>query len=165
MALPSLWKRNRGGRDVAMRRADLPFLSLQRDMNRLFEDFWHGFDVPSPFGEGAEWTAFNPRIDIEEKDGELQVTAELPGLEQKDFDLSLAGDTLFLRGEKREEREDKASGWHERSYGRFERAIPLPVEVDTEHASAEFKNGVLRVHLPTSPQARERSKRIPVSNN
>src|SRR5262245_28041839 len=120
-------------------------------MNRLFEDFW------SP--------AFDPRIDIEEKDGELQVTAELPGLEQKDFDVDLAGDMLILRGEKREEREDKAAGWHERSYGRFERAIPLPVEVDTEHASAEFKNGVLRVHLPKSPEAREQTKRIPVSTS
>ena len=155
MALPTLWKRHRGDRDVA-RREDHPFLWLQRDMNRLFEDFWHGFD--------AEW-AFNPRIDIEEKDGELQVTAELPGLEQKDFDLSLAGDTLVLRGEKREERDDKASGWHERSYGRFERAIPLPVEIDTEHASAEFKNGVLCVHLPKTPHARQSSRRIPVASS
>ena len=163
MALPSLWKRNRGDRDVATR--EDPFVSLQRDMNRLFEDFWRGVDVPSPFGASAEWAAFNPRIDIEERDGELQVTAELPGMEQKDFDLSLAGDTLILRGEKREEREDKAGGWHERSYGRFERAIPLPAEVDTQHASAEFKNGVLRVHLPKSPEAREQSKRIPVSTS
>src|SRR5689334_11049924 len=163
MALPSLWKRNRGDRDVATRA--LPFVSLQRHMNRLFEDFWRGADVPSPFGASAEWAAFNPRIDIEERDGELQVTAELPGMEQKDFDLSLAGDTLILRGEKREEREDKAGGWHERSYGRFERAIPLPAEVDTQHASAEFKNGVLRVHLPKSPEAREQSKRIPVSTS
>ena len=157
MALPSLWKRNRGDRDVT-RREDYPFQSLQREMNRVFEDFWRGFDVPSSF-------TFNPRIDVEEKDGELQVTAELPGLEQKDFDLSLAGDTLILRGEKHEEHEDKAGGWHERSYGRFERAIPLPVEVDTEHASAEFKNGVLRVHLPKSPEAREQTKRIPVSTS
>ena len=164
MALPSLWKRNRGDRDVATRE-DHPFVWLQRDMNQLFEDFWRGFDVPSSFGASAEWAAFNPRIDIEEEDGELQVTAELPGMEQKDFDLSLAGDTLILRGEKREERYDKARGWHERSYGRFERAIPLPVEVDTEHASAEFKNGVLRVHLPKSPEAREQSTRIPVSSS
>ena len=163
MALPTLWKRHRGDRDVA-RREEYPFLSLQRDMNRLFEDFWHGFDVPSPFGTGGEWT-FKPRIDIQEKDGELQVTAELPGLEQKDFDLSLTGDTLVLRGEKREEHEDKAGGWHARTYGRFERAIPLPVEIDTEHASAEFKNGVLRVHLPKSPQARQQSKRIPVASS
>ena len=162
MALPSLWKRHRGDREVAERRQH-PFLSLQRDMNRLFEDLWHDFDVQSPFEAGGDWAAFNPRIDIEDKDGELQVTAELPGVEQKDFELSLAGDTLVLRGEKREEREDKAGGWHERSYGRFERAISLPVEVDSEHASAEFKNGVLRVHLPKSAEAREHTKRIPVA--
>ena len=164
MALPSLWKRHRGDRDVA-RREDYPsFLSLQREMNRMFEEFWHGFDVPSSFGTGGG-SMFNPRIDIEEKDGELQVTAELPGLEQKDFELSLSGDMLTLRGEKREEHEDKAGGWHERSYGQFERTISLPMDVDTEHASAEFKNGVLRVHLPKSPEAREKTRRIPVSSN
>jgi len=164
MALPSLWRRHRGDRDLATRREEYPYLSFQRDVNRLFEDFFRGFDVPS-FGAGTEWAGFNPRIDIEEKDGEVQVTAELPGMEQKDFELSLAGDLLVLSGEKREEREDKAGGWHERSYGRFERAIPLPAEIDTEHAKAEFKNGVLRVHLPKSAAAREQTKRIPVSTS
>ena len=163
MALPSVWRRHRGDRELATRREDYPFVSFQRDVNRLFEDFFRGFDLPS-FGAGSEWASFNPRIDIEDTDGEVQVTAELPGLEQKDFELSLASDTLVLRGEKREEREDKASGWHERSYGRFERAIPLPADIDAEQAKAEFKNGVLRVHLPKSPQAREQVKRIPVSS-
>lgn len=163
MALPSLLRRHRGDRDVA-RREDHPFLSLQRDMNRLFEDFWSGFDLPSPFF-GGEWGTFNPRIDVEDKNGEVQVTAELPGLEEKDFELSLNGDMLVLRGEKREEREDKASGWHERSYGRFERTIPLYEDIDSERASAEFKNGVLKVHLPKSPEARERTKRIPIATS
>ncbi len=163
MALPSLWRWNRGGRSVPVRRDDNPLATLQRDMNRLFEDFWRGFDLPLPFEE--RWGAFTPRVDVEETDGEVQVTAELPGLEEKDFDVSLSGDTLVLRGEKREERKNRTRGWRERSYGAFERLIPLPCEIDAEHVSAQFKNGVLHVRLPKSAEARERAKRIPVTTS
>lgn len=162
MALPSLWRRGRNDRDVTVRRAENPFLSLQREMNSLFEEFWRGFDLRMPFGDG-EWSTFEPRIDLEETADSLFVTAELPGLDEKDFEVSLDGDLLVLRGEKRVEREDKAAGWHERSYGSFHRAIALPCEVDVDKVSARFKNGVLRVDLPKAPQAREQRKRIPVS--
>jgi HSP20 family protein len=163
MALPSLWRRNRGGESAAARREGNPLVSLQRDVNRLFESFWRDFDLPSPFGEGWSWGSFDPRVDVEETDEEVRVTAELPGLEEKDFELHLTGDTLVLRGEKREERESQAHGWRERSYGAFERSLPLPCEVQADHASAQFKNGVLRVRLPKSAQARERGRRIPVT--
>ena len=159
MALPSLWRRNR--RTLPVRREEHPVLSLHREMNRLFEDFWRGFDFLSPFEDGGSWGVFTPRVDVEETADEVRVTAELPGLEEKDFELTLSGDTLVLRGEKREEREDEARGWHERSYGSFERTVALPVEVDADRATAQFKNGVLRVRLPKS--AKEQGKRIPIS--
>jgi HSP20 family protein len=158
MALPSLWRRDRE-RGVPAEREPNPFLALQRDMNRLFEDFWRGFDVPSPF---QTWS-FSPRVDVDETDTEVRVTAELPGLAEKDFEVQVTDQTLVLKGEKQEEREDRASGWHERSYGRFERALPLPCEVDADRASAQFKHGVLRVRLPKSARAREHTKRIPIS--
>ena len=161
MALPSLFRKNRGD-EVAVRREAHPFMSLQRDMNRLFDDFWRGWDLPSPFQDG--WDGFNPRVDVEETDDEVRVTAELPGLDHKDFELSLAGDdTLVLQGEKRAEREDKTHGWHERTYGRFERVLSLPAEVDGDKVSAQFKNGVLTVRLPKSQTARQRAKRIEIA--
>jgi HSP20 family protein len=164
MALPSLWRWSRSGRSVPVRREDHPLFSLQRDMNRLFEDFWRGFDLPSLFDDhGWAFGAFEPRVDVEETADEVRVTAELPGLDEKDFEVTLSGDTLVLKGEKREEHEDRAQGWRERRYGAFERTIPLPVEVEADRASAQFKNGVLRVRLPKSAQAREQAKRIPVT--
>jgi len=160
MALPTLFRRNRE-RTLPARRGENPFLALQRDMSRLFDDFWRGFDLPAPFGEA--WGSFTPRVDIEETDTEVRVAAELPGLEEKDVEVHLTDDTLVLEGEKREEHEDEKQGWRERSYGRFERSIPLPCEVDADHVSARFKNGLLTVRLPKSPKARERSKRIQIT--
>ena len=160
MALPTLFRWNRG-RNVPVRREENPVGMLQREMNRLFEGFWRGFALPIPFEEA--WGSFTPRVDIEETETEVCVTAELPGLDEKDLDVHLTDDTLVLKGEKREEHEDRTNGWHERSYGRFERSIPLPCEVDADHVSAQFKNGVLTVRLPKSAQARERSKRIQIT--
>jgi HSP20 family protein len=162
MALPTVFRRNRG-RSVPARREDNPFVALQRDMNRLFEPFWRNFDLPNPFEADEAWRAFTPHMDIEETDTEVRVTAELPGLEERDFEVHVTDDALVLKGEKREEHEDPARGWRERSYGRFERSIPLPYEVDADRASAQFKNGVLTVRLPKSPTARERSKRVHIT--
>jgi HSP20 family protein len=154
-----MWRRNR--ETVPARREESPLVALQRDMNRLFEDFWRGFALPSPIVEA--WGMFMPRVDVEDRDGEVYVTAELPGLEEKDVEVQLAGDTLVLRGEKHEEREDGMRGWRERTYGAFERSIPLPCEVDADQASAAYEHGVLRITLPKSPRARERTKRIQVT--
>jgi len=162
MALPSLLRRKRGRSQPAQREAN-SVLALQRDMNRFFDDMWHGFGLPVSFGDAGE--LFDPRVDVEETETEVSVTAELPGLEEKDFELSVSEDGLLLRGEKREEHEDKASGWRERSYGSFERSIPLPCEVEADQASAKFKHGVLRVRLPKSPKARERVRRIPIATS
>lgn len=160
MALPTLFRRNQE-RTVPVRRQENPFAAFHRDMNRLFEEFWRGFDLPSPLGEA--WGSFSPRVDVDETDTEVRVTAELPGLEEKDLEVQLTDDALILKGEKREEHEDQDRGWRERSYGRFERAVPLPCEVDADRVSAQFKNGVLTARLPKSAKARGHRKRIQIT--
>ena len=146
---------------MPVRREQSPLLTHEHDMNRLFEEFWRGFDLPSLFEE--TWGSFTPRVDVEETETEVRVTAELPGLEEKDCEVQLTDGALVLKGERREEHEDRTHGWRERSYGCFERSIPLPCEVDADHASAQFKNGLLTVRLPKTAKARERSKRIQVT--
>jgi len=134
-----------------------PFLTLHREMNRLFDDVFSRSQAPSLFG-GAAW----PSIEVTPSDKDVKITAELPGLEQKDVELTVDKDVLTIRGEKKAESEDKERGFSERFYGRFERIIPLPFEVDEDGASASFENGVLAVTLPKSPHAQEKGKRIPI---
>lgn len=106
---------------------------------------------------------FVPRIDVVEREAEYVVTAELPGLEEKDFQLEVHRNLLTISGEKRVEQEAERKGWRwsERAYGRFERSVQLPAEVTADSASASFKNGVLTVTLPKAESARVRH--IPVT--
>jgi len=139
-----------------------PLLDLQRDMNRVFDDFFRGFDraFDTPAIGRQTW----PTLDVAETDTEYKVTAELPGLDEKDVELTLRDNTLVISGEKRDEREERNEGryYAERFVGRFSRAVPLPEEVDPDKVAAAFKNGVLTVVVPKSPQARETSRRIPI---
>jgi HSP20 family protein len=128
--------------------------------SRLFEEFFNDF----PFGSTPEtrenWV---PSVDILEKDGNLVLKAELPGLTEKQIDLKLEGTTLTLKGERKLENEDKKSNYHriESFYGSFTRSFRLPETVDLEKINAEYKNGVLTVTIPQKPEVRPRE--IPVS--
>jgi HSP20 family protein len=140
-----------------------PLTELQRQMNQVFESFWSRMDRPFaaggwPFGEAT------PRSDVVETAEGVEVTVELPGMEMGDVEVSLAGDTLTVKGEKRVERQDEKKGYYvsERSYGSVYRTIPLPSGVDTDRADASFKNGVLTVKIPHSPEAKAKAKRIEV---
>ncbi len=138
-------------------------LSLQREMNRLFEDFFQGFDL-SPFGgETGVASPVSPRIDVSQTDAEIQVTAELPGMDENDLDVSLSDNVLTIRGEKKIEQEEKEKDYYrmERAYGSFHRAIPLPAEVDLERVAATFKKGVLTVVLAKVQQS-ESTRKITV---
>jgi HSP20 family protein len=165
MAMRDLVPWNNRGREVSARRNEEanPFLSLHREMNRLFDDVFRGFDLP-PFGmdrfDGA--TGSWPRIEISETESEMKVTAELPGLDEEDIQVELVSDVLAIRGEKKTETEDKDRLFSERYYGRFERRIPLD-DVDQEKVGASFKNGVLNVTLPKSPAAQQKVKRIAIN--
>jgi HSP20 family protein len=139
-----------------------PLSHLRNQINRVFDDFW-GESTLTPRREmGAR---FWPQVDVTETEKEIKVSAEIPGVEPKDIDVSVEDGMLTIKGEKKYEREEKEKGQYrmERSYGSFERAIELPAEVDESKAKAEFKKGVLRLTLPKRPGAPSRRKKIPVA--
>jgi HSP20 family protein len=107
----------------------------------------------------------SPLIDVSETDKGVEVTVELPGVDEKDIDVSLANDVLTIKGEKKSETEKTAKDYHliERAYGAFERSTRLPCEVDASKVKAEFKNGVLKVKLPKTPEAKAKSHKISVT--
>jgi HSP20 family protein len=148
-------------RSLAQRGGD-PLSHLRNQINRVFDDFF-----------GESWLAprrkmaagFWPQVDVTETDKEIKVSADIPGVEPKDIDVSVEDGMLIIKGEKKYEREEKEKGQHrmERSYGSFERTIELPAVVDESKAKAEFKKGVLRLTLPKRPGAPSRRKKIPVT--
>jgi HSP20 family protein len=138
-----------------------PFLTLHREMNRLFDDVFRGFAGTnlSPMMEGRfGW----PKVELSETDKVLTVTAELPGLTEKNVEVEIANGILTLRGEKKAERNGEGRYFTERYYGAFERQVPLD-DVEEDKAEASFKNGVLTVSLPKSGKPREGIKRIAIN--
>lgn len=139
-----------------------PFLALHREMNRMFDDVFRGFDL-ARFGSVGPFEGFGwPRIDIEETNTEVRITAELPGLDEKDVSLEIANGVLSISGERKSESEDKDRRLSERYYGRFERRIPLE-DVDEDKASASFRNGLLTINIPRSSEAGARVRRIAIN--
>ncbi len=136
-----------------------PFIALHHEMNRLFDDFWRDFSLPGFTSSTGGW----PQVELSETDKEVKVEAELPGLDDKDIELFLSNGVLTIRGEKKSEAEDKNRHLSERFYGRFERQISLPVDVQEDKIAASFKKGVLTVTLPKAPGAAEKAKRIAIS--
>lgn len=139
-----------------------PFSLLRHDMDSLFDEFFRGFDMEPFFGRRS--TRFSPSVDITENDREIRVSAELPGMDEKDIDITLNHDSLTIKGEKREEKEDKSKDYYrmERSYGTFSRTIPLPVEIETDKVNAHYKKGILTITIPKSSKAIEAKKNITV---
>lgn len=163
--LPATWSK----RHVPVRREDdwsKPFYSLQREMNRMFDRFFSDF-TPARWWDEETGMGYFPRVDVKENAKEIRVEAELPGMDEKDIEISISDDVLTLHGEKRMEREEKEEGFYhlERSYGKFHRDIPLPAEVETGNVEAVFKKGILTVHLPKKPEAQLKSKRIEIKTS
>ena len=152
--LPSLWGSSTE-RD--------PFRSLHQEVNRLFDQFGRGLPAAWAPGNGM---IVAPTVDISESDGEFTVTAELPGVAEADMQLSLDDNILTIKGEKKQEetKEDKEKRYRlvERSYGSFQRSIPLPFAADPDKVQASFKDGVLKVTIPKPPEAEAKSTRIPI---
>jgi HSP20 family protein len=165
MNIKTLVPWNWGRKNIPIRREeDHPVYSLQRTVNQVIDNFFEGFSL-SPFGSLEDrMGGFTPRVDISESDKEFQVTAELPGMDEKNLDISLANSVLTLKGEKKEEKEDKKKDYYrmERSYGMFRRTIPLPEGVDLEKVAASFRKGVLTVTLPKTVEAQKEWKKIPI---
>jgi HSP20 family protein len=162
MALPSLWRLGREkGEFVPSRDIWEPFGSLRRDMERGFENFSRDFGWGPPALAG---TGMAPRVDVSETDSEIKIEAELPGVEEKDIEIVLSGGRLTIKGEKRQEKEEKKKDFHlvERSYGSFARSIGLPFEADPNKVKASFAKGVLTVTVPKPPEVKAKEKKIPI---
>ncbi len=154
-----------------------PLIGLREEMDRLFDEFWSGW----PMGRGRRrgrgflepfrgfpmlGEAGMPAVDVIDKGTEIQVRADLPGLDEQDIDVRLSNDTLIIRGEKKEEREEgQEEGSYylsERRYGSFQRTLSVPAGIDAEKVEASFRNGVLTITLPKTPEAQEKTRKIEV---
>ena len=156
------WARN--GKSVDEKSSDKhPIATLQEDMNRVFERFWSRFEKPIG-GFGLPWEGTGLRSDVVETEGGIEVTIEVPGMDEKDVEVTLTDDTLTVKGEKKVEHQDSKKGYYlsERTYGAFHRTVALPPGVDAQKAEATYKNGVLTVKLPQSAEAKAKAKRIEV---
>lgn len=148
-----------------------PFETLRREVDRLFENFYplgrhfpsRAFGLEVPRLSAAEW-AIAPAVDIAEKDDSYEITAELPGLNERDVDIKLSSGTLTIKGEKSVEKEDERKDYYlsERHYGSFQRSFQVPEGVDADKIDATFSKGVLTVKLPKTPEAKKMEKRIDI---
>lgn len=157
------------GKQLNIRREDEmdDLMTLQNEMNQLFSNFFRRPFGLSSFTDQPFFTQmgeFSPRIDMSETDKAYKLSVELPGMEPEDVDISMADNILTISGEKKTEKEEKDKRYYrvERSYGSFQRRIPLPNEIKEDKIEARFKNGVLKFELPKSEEAKTRSRRIEV---
>ena len=133
-----------------------PFAEFRRDFDRLFDESFRGLAEPE---RGS--FMLSPKVDVTQTDEGWEVTAELPGVDQKDIDLRLDGDILTISGEKRDERKDEKNRFVERSYGSFTRSFTLPFTPDPDKITADCDRGVLTIKVPKSA-AQDKSKRIAI---
>jgi HSP20 family protein len=160
------WSAERRDQPVSQRGED-PVAALQSNVNRAFNDFLRMFPIPlstwqtPPLDTGGAF-----QVDVVDHDKDVQVTAELPGVEAGDIDVRVSDGMLTVSADKNAEREAKEDGYvlRERSFGHVERIIPLPEGVDPDAAQASFKRGVLTVTIPKTAQARSEAKRVPVQS-
>ena len=149
-----------------------PFENLRREVDRLFEDFYTSpfrppfrrpaFDI-EPFWAPESWVTV-PAVDFVERDDAFEMTADLPGLDEKNIELKVANGVLTVKGEKTEHKEEKQGDFHlrERRFGSFERSFRIPEIVDTDKIEAGFKQGVLTVKMPKTAEAQKSAKKIEV---
>lgn len=154
-SLPSLWKTH-----------DWPgmFGSLHNEIDKVFHDFTQSVGLTPNRSNGN--TLLSPVINVAETDKALEITAELPGVEQQDVDVTVLDNRLTIQAEKKIEEQDKSKDYHlvERSYGKFARTMSLPFEVDPDKIDAQFKNGILTVTLPKPPEVVAKTHKVKVKN-
>lgn len=151
-----------------------PFETLRRQVDRMFEDFGRGFGVGRPFGGSlfdfrpswplAEGWGKAPAVDVVEREKEFEITAELPGLDASNIDVKLANGVLTIKGEKKEEKEEKDKDYYisERRFGSFQRSFQLPEGIDEDKIQAGFDKGVLTIRLPKGAEAQKPEKKITI---
>ena len=145
--------------------------SFRSELDRLFDRFGFPslrrmFEIEPTWRPTPSFTFSAPAIDLSEDDNAYKISAELPGLDAKDVELSVSGNTLVLKGEKRQEKEEKDKNYHfsERAYGSFQRAFELPASIDRDKIAADFSKGVLTISLPKTPDAQQQQKKIEVKS-
>jgi HSP20 family protein len=131
-----------------------PFTALRQEMNDWISNVWGG--------NGGASTSYAPALDVSEKENNFELRVDIPGMDPKDLDIQVRGNTVTITGQRKDEREEKGKTWHrvERRTGSFSRTITLPCEIDEKEVAAEYTNGVLSVTLPKSEQARPRKINI-----
>jgi len=174
----ALQRAGESGTDIARgKRAPLigsPFAFMRRfseEMDRLFEDFGFGRGWVAPgFERGLDQlgalagTAWAPQVEVLQRDNELIIRADLPGMTKDDVKVDIADNAVVIRGERKSEREENEKGYYrsERSYGSFYRRIPLPSGVNAEEANADFRNGVLEITMPATQRAEDSHRQIEI---
>jgi HSP20 family protein len=140
-----------------------PFTMMRRLSEEMDRAFTSTFGVSRSLREAGLWT---PPIEVREREGNLEICTELPGMGKDDVKVEVTDQGIVIQGEKRREHEEEKGGIHrsERSYGRFYRMVPLPEGADADKAKAEFKNGVLEVKVPISEQKRRPGREIPIQS-
>jgi HSP20 family protein len=153
-----------------------PLETLRREIDRVFDNFHRGawlspfsrtsFEIEPFWRRELSWGA-TPAVDIVERDKAYEITAELPGMDEKNIEVKLANGGLTIKGEKQAEREEKKKDYylHERHYGSFQRAFRLPDGVDTDKIEANFKKGVLTVTLPKTTEAQKKETKIAIASS
>jgi HSP20 family protein len=155
------WRNNKSQTPITREDYFDPLVTFRREMDRMFEDFFGGGGSRSAHGG---WQGITPAVDIDETEKEMVITAELPGVSDKDVEVNLVGDMLIIKGEKKAEHEQKDgdSYYIERRFGSFSRSVRLPFEVSDEKVDAKFKDGVLTIHLPKPAELQRAVRRVEV---
>jgi HSP20 family protein len=152
-----------------------PFESLRREVDRMFEDFGHGFGVWRPFGRSMlrpsgcfeEAWSKAPAVDVRESEKEYEITAELPGIDATNVEVKVSEGVLTIKGEKKEQKEEKQKDYHisERRFGSFQRSFKLPERGDEEKIQANFEKGVLTIKLRKRAEAQKPEKKIEIASS
>ena len=150
--VPTLWDKATDERG--------PYRQLQCEMDKLFKDYMSDIPLFGRWGNGG----LALQVDVAETEKTVEITADLPGVSEKDIDVSLSGSTLTVRAEKKSEKEEKNKDYHlvERSYGTFERSMQLPFKADASQINAKFENGVLKLVIQKPPEAQSKTQKIEV---
>jgi HSP20 family protein len=159
--IPWSWR----NQTLPVRRAEVPSLwAWNRNLEDVFDSFWGNFGIAPAEAKERHLGNFSPRLDLEENEKEYLISVELPGMDEKDIDLSLDNGILKINGEKKEEKAEQQGNYHfvERNFGSFSRSFELPEGIDSEKVEAHFKKGVLKISLPKTPQAQKEVKKITV---
>jgi len=157
----------RSGRDTGFS-AYHPVSQIHQEIDRMFDNFYRGvgrpsFDFEGPFSRMAEGI-LKPTLDVSAGEKEYAITVEVPGVDEKDIQIELVNDTLNIRGEKKQEKEEKEKDYYrmERSYGSFHRVLSLPEDADQEKINAVFKNGVMKISIPRKALPKTETKKIEI---